>query len=554
MPVIYVAKTTAAANTNTTALTLGLITGVTTTGYPAGTNIYVGEGGGWSSSRPSGSASVVQALGIVTKEGAGGSGRGLVLNPGPATLPNLQTGYAWVGNSGNQPIAVATSSFAGSTINTGSFATTASNTFFGDQTITAGNTLSVGGAITANSGINVLNGSGIGLSANIEGSGSSYISVTTAVDVVSDPTNVYSSFQLVKPGGEALIAMAANSYTAEYPGITIPYLFGGGTNPAGTNAGIAFPTNGQMDVWKKSNFKYGADITGSLKISGGLTSSLQQGYAWVGGVGNTTITVPTSSFAGSTINTGSFATTGSNIFTSGQTIINGGGIDLKANIEGSGSAYTGVTATIDVTSDPTNVYSAYQLVKPGGETLIAIAANSYTAEYPNTTIPYLFGGGNNPGGTNAGIAFPTNGNMDVWKKSNFKYGIENTGSLNTSGSVSITGSLVISGSINTSVIPLTITSNTASLNASTGNTFQLNLVSGSATRLEFSGTKSGQTINLLVSQSGTGPGTLVFGAGIEQPSGSFYSASQVANGEDILTMATFINASKLYVANVKNFI
>ena len=112
MPVIYIAKSTAVANTNTTAITLGLITGVTTTGYAAGTTIYVAEGGGWSQSRPSGSTSIVQPLGIVTKEGAGGSGRGLVLNPGPAFLPNLQTGYAWVGNGSNQPVEVTTSSFA----------------------------------------------------------------------------------------------------------------------------------------------------------------------------------------------------------------------------------------------------------------------------------------------------------------------------------------------------------------------------------------------------------------------------------------------------------
>ena len=155
MPVIYVASTAGGVNTNTKAITLGLITGVTTTGYPAGTDIYVAEGGGWSSSRPSGSVSIVQSLGIVTKEGSGGSGRGLVLNPGPATLPNLESGYAWVGNSGNQPVAVLTSSFAENTdlssLNTftasvdtkfstlggqtGSFATTGSNNFRGVETI-----------------------------------------------------------------------------------------------------------------------------------------------------------------------------------------------------------------------------------------------------------------------------------------------------------------------------------------------------------------------------------------------------------------------------------
>ena len=174
MPVIYIASSTANVNTNTTAITLGLITGVTTTGYAAGTTIYVAEGGGWSQSRPSGSTSIVQPLGIVTKEGSGGSGRGLVLNPGPAFLPNLQTGYAWVGNNTNQPTAIATASFAttasvntlsasiyqtdatqsanitsvsssvytntnsiiGLNAKTASYATTGSNSFVGNQIIT----------------------------------------------------------------------------------------------------------------------------------------------------------------------------------------------------------------------------------------------------------------------------------------------------------------------------------------------------------------------------------------------------------------------------------
>ena len=139
MPVIYVANSTNVANTNTTALTLGLITGVTTTGYTEGTTIYVAEGGGWSASRPSGSASIVQSLGIVTKTGSGGSGRGLVLNPGPATLPNLQTGYIWAGNGNNQPVAVSTGSFITES-ETGSFATTASfnsYTSSNDQRVTS---------------------------------------------------------------------------------------------------------------------------------------------------------------------------------------------------------------------------------------------------------------------------------------------------------------------------------------------------------------------------------------------------------------------------------
>jgi len=111
----------------------GKIEGVDTTGYPGGTIIYVGEGGGWSDTRPSGSNSVVQLLGVVQKEGVGG--QGIVINQLDAILPNIQTGYAWVGDANNQPQPIATSSFGGGTIDTGSFATTGSNTFVGTQTI-----------------------------------------------------------------------------------------------------------------------------------------------------------------------------------------------------------------------------------------------------------------------------------------------------------------------------------------------------------------------------------------------------------------------------------
>jgi hypothetical protein len=120
MPVIYISADTLAAGQTGRGIALGLIKGVNTTGYPAGTEIYVGVGGGWTSTRPTGSA-IVQTLGYVTKEGAGG--QGVVLNPGPNSLPNLPSGSVWVGNSSSIPTAVLTSSLS---VASASFASTAS--------------------------------------------------------------------------------------------------------------------------------------------------------------------------------------------------------------------------------------------------------------------------------------------------------------------------------------------------------------------------------------------------------------------------------------------
>ena len=118
----------------------------------------------------------------------------------------------------------------------------------------------------------------------------------------------------------------------------------------------------------------------------------------------------------------------------------------------------------------------------------------------------------------------------------------------------VSGSLSVSGSINNSVNTLTITSNTASIDASVGNTFQLNLVSGSNTRLEVSNVKSGQTLNLLVSQSNPFGGTLTLAENLLEPSGSEYSASLVNGAQDILTLASFVRTDVMYVANINNLI
>jgi hypothetical protein len=120
MPVTYIAADNIASGDTGRGIVLGLITGVNTTGYSGGTEIYVAVGGGWTSIRPTGSA-IIQVLGIVTKEGPGG--QGLVLNPGPVNLPNLTSGSVWVGNSDSLPVAVPTASLS---VASASYALTAS--------------------------------------------------------------------------------------------------------------------------------------------------------------------------------------------------------------------------------------------------------------------------------------------------------------------------------------------------------------------------------------------------------------------------------------------
>ena len=131
-----------------------------------------------------------------------------------------------------------------------------------------------------------------------------------------------------------------------------------------------------------------------------------------------------------------------------------------------------------------------------------------------------------------------------------------TGSLITNANVIVTGSLnvsgsaVITGSVQGNVLPLTVTSNTASLNLNNGNFFELALTGSSDIRIEPSNIKPGQTINIKLNT--TGSGTVSFPTSVKQPSGSAYIPTTTV-GTDILTMVSF-DTTNLFVANVKNLI
>jgi hypothetical protein len=128
-----------------------------------------------------------------------------------------------------------------------------------------------------------------------------------------------------------------------------------------------------------------------------------------------------------------------------------------------------------------------------------------------------------------------------------------TGSALITGSLGVTGSTIITGSLRGNVSALSIASNTASLNLTTNNFFTINLVNGANTHISASDIQPGQTINLRVSQSSAGTGTVSFNSLIEQASGSLYTGSMIANAEDIVTFISF-DSSRLYMSALRNLI
>jgi hypothetical protein len=125
-----------------------------------------------------------------------------------------------------------------------------------------------------------------------------------------------------------------------------------------------------------------------------------------------------------------------------------------------------------------------------------------------------------------------------------------TGSYATTGSVTFIGNQIVTGSTRGNVTALSITSNTASIDLSTGNFFTLQLVSGSNTYINPSNILPGQTS--LLTLSTTGSATVSFPSFVKQPSGSAYIPT-TSTGVDILTFVS-VDSSTLYVANIKNMI
>ena len=80
------------------AIVVGLIQNVDTSSFSSGDIIYVGETGGYTNTKPTGD-NLIQNLGVVVKSHAS-SGSGIVYGSGRTNdVPNIETGYAWIGNA-----------------------------------------------------------------------------------------------------------------------------------------------------------------------------------------------------------------------------------------------------------------------------------------------------------------------------------------------------------------------------------------------------------------------------------------------------------------------
>ena len=344
---------------------------------------------------------------------------------------------------------------------------------------------------------------------------------------------------------------------------------------------------------------------------GEFTGSLQSGYMWVGNGGDESEQIPTSSFDDRyAVKLGDNSFTGSNTFSGSNFTISAGttasieeqpfvpvftareligfnksygtignypisdlstaGIFLEGNntdivraagittkFESSGSALTSYRshspiAMEDKISSSGTGYLTFvrQQYEGDGSTTLTMGSNGkiligtggggiptsqFSLGNPTMTTPvqvwgsgglYVNGG---PSGTNG--VFLTSSSLDI-----------------------VNASTTFSGSIKSEVSTISVVSDTASVDFSSTSMFELTLVSGSDTHIDGTNVGSGQTLNLLIKQPSVGTGSVSFSPSFLQPTGSEYIPTAVSDSEDILTLVTFSDTSKIYVANVKQLV
>ena len=477
------------------------------------------------------------------------------LNVTDAFTSSLQEGNIWVGDSSNKNIQTSTSSFAKNNIDntftgnqtfnditvngTGSFAhinyVTGSATIIGDAFVV----LNTDTPTLRYAGLKVID-SGSGGSASLEWDGD-----TDRWLIVDEQDN--SAYLLSGPtgsiGGETLLtdnklpksavgnqlvdSNISDNGTAITLGvgttITTGNLEFGGTNqvifnPNGIVESGEVATNNLLTDTIEVNTSTFIAVTSDILSSGAITASF-----FVGDGSQLTGVVKPSE-------TGSFATLSSNTFVGNQII--------SGNIEMSEGTVL-ISRVLDVVDEMATPLMLVDTIEPNTATDIGITANNLIVSgniqmAPNTAI--------------VGGLFESTGEMatPLFLVDNIEP--------NNGTAVQFDSSILISGSVSTEVQPLTITSLQTTIDFSETSLFELTLGEGVDTEILASNVGKGQTINVLITQNGTTAGTVSFSSAFLQPDGSTYTPTTTLGGQDILTLMTYNDISKIYVVATNTFV
>jgi hypothetical protein len=258
-----------------------------------------------------------------------------------------------------------------------------------------------------------------------------------------------------------------------------------------------------------------------------------------------------SQFVELTVNQNTIQWFGNYYFTNPTTFYDNVSVSGSQDITGSLWVRDKITAT-DISAS--NSISASNLYVRG-------RISAYELDVTIESSSIIFTSGSNILGDEANIDTQTligrvivSGSLEVTGSTRINGNTTIIDSLNLTGSLNVTGSMIYSGSVRGNVIPLTIASNTASMDCSLGNFFTLALPTSSTILINPTNILPGETLSLRIEQPSAGTGSVVrLASSIKLSSfNSPYTASTSINSIDIITFISF-DSSSLFGSAIKNF-
>jgi hypothetical protein len=453
MPAAAILNETLAPEAEGEALLSGFIQGVNTAGFTSGDVVYVAVGGGYTQTKPTGSA-LIQNLGIIGKVDPT-NGSGIVYGSGRTNdIPNLTEGYVWVGNNNQVATALATSSIqqvvsssyaltasfalngGGGSTDTGSLLTTASvsfntitftkgdgttfpilvdtgsNTIIPDGTVSSSIQISELGFVTSSATASfVLNSQTSSMSvatasyvaaSNIDGTVSNAVSssyvlrsdATNTIDITqgSVNTNRYVTFTDAINSDGSLLADPGILYNPFSNTLTVSNIIG--TASYAVTASYALSASYAPDT----TFPY----TGSAIISGSLEV--------IGGTILTNTTTPTLTVIGSGSANSIFIISGSTgeLFTITDDLSG----DLLSITDANGDAILNISASYEINLGNPSATSLYTTATSSFGTTPATIYSISTSSYDGAWFEYTLRSGSNARAGNIMSIWDTSANCN----------------------------------------------------------------------------------------------------------------------------------------------
>jgi hypothetical protein len=397
----------------------------------------------------------------------------------------------------------------------GIFATTASNSFAGNQTIQNGFEL-ITPAIQASTsaGLIISSSGNLGIARLGAGGGqqAEFFGQITAVGQISSSN--YAGF-----GNATTYSQSVDSRLDNLENTTGSYA-----------------VKNQTNVFTAiQSFSASLEITGSSpniksgSFSGSLITNLTDIYTDVAAV-NQIVTITSASYAG--LASGSLTNPNTLYIVSGSTA---GGTDISS----------------------LNAFTASQDTKNLAVGYSTSSLNSFTASNANTSLNAYTASQDTKNST---LASYTGSNDTKWTTianvtssliaATGSYAVKSSANSFT-GSQSISGSLIVTGSAKGNVVALSISSNTASMDLNNANYFTLTLADTATTHITATNITAGTSATLVITTGTNSSASLA--PILLQPSGSSYSATLGSAKKDVLSLVA-VGTANAFVVSTKNMI